>query len=423
MSNNYKLTNKQSGGDLLGSGAYGCVFRSNIPCEEGDYTDRDNRLVSKLINNEHKEDEFEKIAELKLADIDTKQRYFVYPIAMCDVPNNIIERDIFKCEMLTESFKEEYNKDFIVSSPSHKRKFKKNISKNFSNIIQPYSGKSFANIRFKNIGGGKMTRRKYECKDFSLVYLDLLKGLLLININNLSHRDIKYPNIVLDNSSGELNARFIDLGLMASINDEDLDKESSEWSSWIGAEYSYWPVDMDIYCSINNGHYSRLKLKIDEIKSKKKKILFILEKADEFCAIYESSEWCLSKIHSGSIYKSCVRFMIDLFIHKKYTEDLTIDIEIQKKWDIFMLGTFLSNELSNQYIEDDDGELDEFFHEFANLILMMTLIHPMERIDIAKCISKYMKILEKYRRELGITKSRLEKEQYKIDQIYKLKKI
>ena len=28
MSDNYKLTNKQSGGDLLGSGAYGCVFRS-----------------------------------------------------------------------------------------------------------------------------------------------------------------------------------------------------------------------------------------------------------------------------------------------------------------------------------------------------------------------------------------------------------
>ena len=69
---------------------------------------------------------------------------------MCDVPSNIAERDIFKCEMLTESFKEEYNKDFSVSSPSHKRKFKKNISKNFSNIIQPYSGKSFASIRFKS---------------------------------------------------------------------------------------------------------------------------------------------------------------------------------------------------------------------------------------------------------------------------------
>ena len=115
--------------------------------------------------------------------------------------------------------------------------------------------------------------------------------------------------------------------------------------------------------------------------------------------------------------------MIDLFIHKKYTEDLTIDIEIQKKWDIFMLGTFFSNELSHQYIEDDDGELDEFFNEFAELIIMMTLVHPMERIDITKCISKYMKILLKYKRELGISTSRLEKEQYKIDKIYQSKKI
>ena len=45
------------------------------------------------------------------------------------------------------------------------------------------------------------------------------------------------------------------------------------------------------------------------------------------------------------------------------------------------------------------ADQDEFFNEFAELIIMMTLVHPMERIDITKCISKYMKILLKYKRE------------------------
>ena len=46
---NYK--NKQTAGALLGEGSYGCVFRPNLRCEEGQFSEKDSRFISKLVNS------------------------------------------------------------------------------------------------------------------------------------------------------------------------------------------------------------------------------------------------------------------------------------------------------------------------------------------------------------------------------------
>ena len=131
----------------------------------------------------------------------------------------------------------------------------------------------------------------------------------------------------------------------------------------------------------------------------------------------------LSSQHLRKLYTSCVEFLTDLFIKGKFTEDNKIDKNIQKKWDVFMIGCLLSMELKEQRIEDDDGDLDSFFEEFALLIMTMTTLHPIERISIRDCITAFMELLNKYRLELELDRKTLEEEQDEIDTILDEKKV
>ena len=89
---NYK--NKQTAGALLGEGGYGCVFRPNLRCEEGQFSEKDNRFISKLVNSENEYEEYDNFEKFKFSDIDPNQKYLVYPLAKCNIPNNVKEDDI-----------------------------------------------------------------------------------------------------------------------------------------------------------------------------------------------------------------------------------------------------------------------------------------------------------------------------------------
>ena len=54
---NYK--NKQTAGALLGEGGYGCVFRPNLRCEEGQFSEKDSRFISKLVDSENEYEEYD----------------------------------------------------------------------------------------------------------------------------------------------------------------------------------------------------------------------------------------------------------------------------------------------------------------------------------------------------------------------------
>ena len=408
MSNKNSNYKEQKGGKLIGQGTYGCVFRPNIPCSEGKFSEESDNYISKIVDDAHINDEFHIISDWKLSKIDPDQKFIIYPIENCEIPEDIDNRSIYNCDMLTETLD-----DFDIDNTTHKKEIKENMHNLFHNIIQKYGGKSLLDFRTTN----RNILKRFQCKDFVLMYLSLLKGILLLYVNRLSHRDIKYPNVIVYEKDGVHLAKYIDLGLMAKFVD-GVDEEENNWSEWTGTDYSYWPVDIDAYCSVEDGLYSQIKDDIDKSPNINEKIIIIFNKAAEICNKYVRGRWTISKKHIELMYKSYVRFLIDLFIHKKYDKDNLIDKEIQHKWDIFMLGALFSEEIKNQRLDDDDdGEYDEFNEDFGNLVSKMTNLHPIERITMIDCVNEFMKIIKKHKVSLNISQRIIDSNQDEIDKI------
>ena len=404
---NYK--DEQHGGKLIGRGAYGCVFRPNISCEDGDITDSDNKYISKIVTYDDVDGEYNKFKKYNLQKIDPSQKYIIYPIEMCDIPGDISDESIYDCNMVTEMVD-----DFSKRKTASKDEVKTVLKDSFANIIQVYGGISFDKFRQEK---NSNRLKRYDWKDYVLSYLNILKGLLLLNVNKLAHRDIKQPNIVI-NPDNINESKLVDLGLMAKFVDS-IDEEDNNWSEWTDTDYIYFPADIDAYCSAGNGSYSDLKKRIDSQGNNKRKMVEIMNIADSFCNRYiqPSYPWFISKEHTQSMFESYVRFLKDLFILKLFESDTQIGSEIQYKWDVFMIGAFLGEEYNRSRPGDDGGDLDELREEYIELVKNMTNLHPMERINMTDCIKKYMGFLRKYKNDLNLESSVLDKEQADIDHI------
>ena len=406
MSNNTLNYEQQKGGRLIGEGTYGCVFRPNIPCSEGKFSEESDNFISKIVDDNHIDSEFHIISKWKLSKIDPEQKYIIYPIENCEISEDFDNKDIYDCDILTETVE-----DFDVDDTEQKNEMKKNMHELFHNVIQKYGGKSLTDFRTTSTNYIK----KYQCKDYVLLYLSLLKGLLLLYVNKLSHRDIKYPNLIVYEKDGVHLGKYIDLGLMAKFV-EGIDEENNNWSNWSGTDYAYWPVALDAYCSIEDGLYTKIQSALDKSSDLNEKIAFIFNKADEICHKFVRAKWYTTKKHIELMYKSYVRFLLDLFIHKKYDKNNIIDKEIQHKWDIFMLGALFSEEIKHQIIdEDDDGEFDDFNEDFADLVAKMTSLHPIERITVSDCVNTFMKIIKKHKVPLDISQEVIDDNQDEID--------
>lgn len=85
---------KQSGGTILGSGAYGCIIEPAIACDKNN--NMDNKVSKILTEVDSSEISFGK----KLLKIDPNNKYFLYVIDSCEIKNNlknVINKDIIKC--------------------------------------------------------------------------------------------------------------------------------------------------------------------------------------------------------------------------------------------------------------------------------------------------------------------------------------
>ena len=128
---NYK--DEQHGGKLIGRGAYGCVFRPNIACEDGDITNSDNKYISKIVTYDDVDGEYNKFKQYDLKKIDPSQKYIIYPIEMCDITEDITDESIYDCNMVTDNVA-----DFSKTKTTSKEEVKTVLQDSFANIIQVY---------------------------------------------------------------------------------------------------------------------------------------------------------------------------------------------------------------------------------------------------------------------------------------------
>ena len=186
------------GGRYLGSGTYGCIFHPNLPC--ADFPTNPNS-VSKIIENKSLTEEWTLINDVyKLKSIDNRGDYLIFPNKKCDITHIKPDDQLNRCDMIDRG---------LISGVS----LTEDINRWYDHIIMPYGDSDLWNLRASQRGSGTLPNIETQWSH----HLNVLKAVYLLNSNNLVHRDIKGPNIVMHNEK----LKLIDFGLTTKINVDD----------------------------------------------------------------------------------------------------------------------------------------------------------------------------------------------------------
>ena len=182
-----------TGGNLLASGGYGCVFKPALLCQGEKKRQKDK--ITKLMTEKHALSEYNEINSIreKLQDIEDYQNYFlIYETSLCK-PAHLKKSDLenySECRALP--------KDGITN---------KNINTKLDKLLSlnmPNGGLPVDDFLYNNGTFSKM----YSVHS-SLTKL-LKNGILPMNKLNIYHGDIKDSNILVDS---HYKTRLIDWGL------------------------------------------------------------------------------------------------------------------------------------------------------------------------------------------------------------------
>lgn len=373
---NYK---EQIGGNLLGSGGYGCVFRPNIRCDTGKYSSENHKYISKVVSSKDIEEEYNNVDNLNLKKIDPYQRLIVYPIEDCGQPDNISIDDYDQC-------KDDTHGNIDVEDGEYR------------NLIQRYYGDTLDTIRKR--------KKVNNIEDSITLYMDLFKAVLLLNVNSLCHRDLKESNIVIDDK-GKL--RIIDLSLLQSTKKPFLHSGENTFSH--PESYKYWDISLNALTTYAYGYYDKIEIALAGKHTDKDKLIFLIDYADKFCEKFKDIAYIDQSIVTV-LFQSCVKFLCDIFIHKnvvnKYSES-KLDNIIQSKWDVFMIGIILLQDLSFHKKNTGSDEKDNFIIDFKSIIEGMICIDIFDRLTIKDVTKSFSELLNKYQDTLGISKRTLKK--------------
>tara|TARA_B100001741_G_C16526691_1_gene587443 strand:+ start:238 stop:1692 length:1455 start_codon:yes stop_codon:yes gene_type:complete len=443
----------QKGGKYIARGSFGCVYSPNLICDtQGIDIPQDMNKVSKVVEIENLEEEWKPIDNFKLDTLDPENKYFIYPLAACNISSNTISSD-----------KEFYKCDLYKTTNNRK------IKEKFANTIQP--------------NGGVVTYKRKSDLNFENnwnLYANLLIGLGILHKNNIYHRDIKEDNIVYSPVGG---FRYIDFGLtlgydsLPLVNNKVIDKEIEFHKQHIREARRAIPqltVDVDrltIQIRSNSSKSKMFKKSITSIRDKIKKVKelrLILDgmKAkeqyhrehlsvllDNRYSLWSDSKqkyfyWCkdfyilnkflnekeeidiykddgsisMSKYArlSGSLIKEAEadyqtqdlaitnstiekmstdyqQFLDNVFVKQKYRSDSAFSNIMDKcieTFDIFSMGIFLSNDY--KVCTDKKNISRDYREEFKLFVEELLTLNPETRPTIDIVISKYMWIVKRH---------------------------
>ena len=289
-----RRTKKLKGGDVIGSGSFGCVFKPNFKCDPSDKVD--DNLISKIfVEKAHMDEEVEETK--KIDKIDPNAKYFVRIHKSC-------------------KFDKELNKKQLENE------LKKDIS-----------SKCMEDLNYMIIG-------TYAGKDLTKVIIDkneivmniiknILKGLDLLRKNNLVHRDIKPANLTYDTKNK--TSKIIDYGTVISLDRKDnlsrklqviLTKGTPKYmpmehyylvnlffgrnrKKFPGPQYFAGPVEFnDIFNKLTPKHSNE---KIRKLLSKEKSVKYLKEKYEMLHSkgpkvIEKYVQKYLNNMHKNDIY-------------------------------------------------------------------------------------------------------------------------
>jgi len=191
------------GGNVIGSGSYGCVFLPALKCQNE--KKRAPHKISKLMTNKYAKEEYYQIHSIhkKLSTIPQYHKYFLLKnITLCH-PAPLSASDIknfSQCNALPH--------DHIYAS---------NINKNLDKIMamnMPDGGvplDEFLTTTAKRHKVETFLSNVYQINNYLIALLE--KGIVPMNKHGVYHGDIKDTNVLVSIDASSLQVRLIDWGL------------------------------------------------------------------------------------------------------------------------------------------------------------------------------------------------------------------
>lgn len=188
-------TRKLKGGKYKYEGSYGCTYVPAMKCK-GDL-ERTPFAISKLMEATDAKDEYQKQSLLK--KIDPDQKFFLWPMRMCDVQESDLdllnEDNLDSCDLVGDL-----------------------INSNLSNAKLLYYREGGTDLQH-------ITLQPTEYEQFFIGLGQLLEGLALLHSRDAVHLDIKPGNIVGNRlPNGTFDFHFIDFGFTCKTRNFDRER-------------------------------------------------------------------------------------------------------------------------------------------------------------------------------------------------------
>lgn len=324
------------GGKLLAEGGYGCIYWPEINKKGEEIITEMNKYASKIQRKDESAKNEILIGNI-VKEIDGFYNHFSPIISNKNINISGIESNIL-------------NKCSIIK----KKKIKK-----FSLMKLIYiEGKSFNTWLINQKNNTLIFHQLIQS------YIHLLKGLNILNENNIVHFDLKGNNILFNE---KMNVPIlIDFGL--SLHMKDLNKSNKELKEMFFGyhpDYYIWPIEIHYLCFIL--HNER---KPDKEEIKKMIEIYIGENR----SLYKN----FSPIFLKNYYKLCLNQIIS-YTKKTIRESIDMILKFNETWDNYALSLLY---LKFIYYLNLDGYIEnKFIIFFSKLLLKNINPDPLKRLS------------------------------------------
>ena len=335
---------------VVSSGSYGCVVHppvtKDIVQDIAPYTDKNKGDVSKIFKGKKKDFTSEVKFLKKIEEIDPKSEFTTKFKGANEVKNTFLSNNnVFKSN---------------IGNPSVCLGKKKN---SYFQIILEYGGVPV------NIHEGKL-----DYKKFLQLFRKFLKGMTNLQRQNIVHRDIKPPNVLINNNKISL----IDFGL--SIDAHDVYKVTNiDILSY--KQYIYYPPEFFI-AAIMIQNKNMFEENFEKMKYHLKRIIYYLEKDDYFNREdYNHNNQFLTFTMKG------IQDFAENIIHNRYSKinDIFTD-DIALKSDVYSIAHIIV--VFHNLIDYKSNDQKKFVEEiFTNCINA----NPYNRISMNDLFEKVSK--------------------------------
>lgn len=361
------MNEKQKGGDLIGTGSYGCVFHPALKCIGQKKVDGD--MVSKVFFSP--ESKKEAIDEMKIDSMIQKMK------------GNDNWAHIWEKNCLPKKYNQLIKEEPSISSCLHDNRISsEEFDKNRRMLQGTYAGDTLSYVFEKHF---KTSLYSNKAK-FTTQFLDMMRlmkplfiGLIEMHKNGVSHNDIKSDNIMVDKQG----CKYIDFGLAAKHSNTRFFKQRSMSEFASDRIYPSYPYEF-IYL------YATKDVLIDEKEDKKYNIYRYLH--DRYQLVHET-------IFKRQKLKEYLLSLIDYHLEHGLEKDKQ---SVIKLIDTYSLGILLPGMLARSAKKHNKlNELKKLIHSgpikaFMELFKDMSDPDHHERIDPTEAYRRYLELEKLY---------------------------